>query len=260
LANKDEKVLMTNLYKNNFTMYVKRIEEIDVRIAKATKELNRNKQLFEQELIAEKDFDDLGFQLEKVQKEKQTIIYNQKAKWENDLVNYTTELKNMRSNYEQLSKQKEDYCMKTPVNGTIEEFRGIYKGSTVQAGQSIAVISPDSEIIAEVYISAKDVGYLNNDIPVNIQVDAFNYNEWGVLEGSVSDVSNDFMLVENIPVFKVKCKLNQPYLQLKNGVKGNLKKGMTINVRFLIAKRSLFQLLYQKTDDWLNPSRNLTTR
>lgn len=32
---------------------------------------------------------------------------------------------------------------------------------------------------------------------------------------------------------------------------------MTVNARFMIAKRSLFDLLYQKSDDWLNPTRNL---
>lgn len=61
-----------------------------------------------------------------------------------------------------------------------------------------------------------------------------------------------------MPVFKVQCSLDQQYLQLKNGFKGYFKKGMTANVRFKLIKRSLFDLLYDKMDDWLNPSTQLS--
>jgi len=36
------------------------------------------------------------------------------------------------------------------------------------------------------------------------------------------------------------------------------KKGMTLQARFIVTKRSLWQLLYDKVDDWANPNiRNL---
>ncbi|MEJ5265646.1 MAG: HlyD family secretion protein, partial [Bacteroidales bacterium] len=41
---------------------------------------------------------------------------------------------------------------------------------------------------------------------------------------------------------------------LKNGIKGYLKKEMTVKARFIVTNRSLFQILYQKTDKWLNPT------
>ena len=55
-------------------------------------------------------------------------------------------------------------------------------------------------------------------------------------------------------MFKVVCKINQEHLKLKNGFKGNLKKGMTFNARFFIARRSTFELLYDKVDDWFVPN------
>ncbi len=56
-------------------------------------------------------------------------------------------------------------------------------------------------------------------------------------------------------MFKVICSLDQKQLQLKNGFKGKLKKGMTLNARFFIINRSAFELLYDKVDDWFNPSK-----
>ena len=59
----------------------------------------------------------------------------------------------------------------------------------------------------------------------------------------------------NTDLNKVICSLNQKQLQLKNGFEGKLKKGMTLNVRFFIANRTAYDLLYDKIDDWFNPSK-----
>lgn len=78
--------------------------------------------------------------------------------------------------------------------------------------------------------------------------------------GEIAEVFNDVMIVQTeqggLPYFKVLCSLNTKYLKLKNGYKGLLKRGMTVSVRFKITDRTLFQLLYDKLDDWMNPNNN----
>jgi len=54
-------------------------------------------------------------------------------------------------------------------------------------------------------------------MPVRFQVDAFNYNQWGLATGKVLEISNDIIIINNMPVFKVKCALDKEYLILKNG-------------------------------------------
>ncbi len=88
----------------------------------------------------------------------------------------------------QLLKEKESYTIKSPITGTIEQFSGIFSGSNINAGQTIAIIGPDSTLLSEVYISPKDIGYIKSGNPVKIQVDAFNYNEWGVINGVVKEL------------------------------------------------------------------------
>ena len=146
--------------------------------------------------------------------------------------------------------------VKSPVNGTLDQFSGIYKNSSIQAGQSLAVVSPDSTLYFEVYVTPRNIGYLSMGMPVNFQIESFDYNEWGTVEGKITDISSDFLTDskgEN-SYYKVKCSMKKDYLQLKNGRKGKLKKGMNINAHFMITKRSLFNLLYQKIDEWVNPT------
>ena len=52
---------------------------------------------------------------------------------------------------------------------------------------------------------------------------------------------------------KVICALDSETLSLKNGYIGHIRKGMTVNANFIITQRTVFQLLYDKIDNWLNP-------
>ena len=89
-----------------------------------------------------------------------------------------------------------------------------------------------------------------------IQVDAFNYNEWGMLEGKVESVSSDYVVdSSNNYLFKVRVRLDKNYLtDDRTHHQGYIKKGMTAVVRFMVTKKSLFDLLYQSMDSWVNPT------
>jgi membrane fusion protein, peptide pheromone/bacteriocin exporter len=249
--------VLSNLYKQQSISYLQRLQEIGSRISIAVKELERNQKLFDNSFISSKELENINFTFNNLIAERELMTSTQLIQWKTDLMKFQTTQESYISELYQLNKEKDTYIIKSPVTGTIEEFQGIYNGSILHSGQTIAIISPSSEIIAEIYVSSKDIGYINKETLVRIQIDAFNYNEWGMIPGIITDISDDFVLVNNTPFFKVKCRLEKNYLQLKSGFKGCLKKGMTLHAKFLITKRSLIQLIYQKSDDWINPSREL---
>lgn len=55
---------------------------------------------------------------------------------------------------------------------------------------------------------------------------SFNYNDWGVLEATVTDVFDDISISTdgNNYFYKIYCSLNSDHLTLKNGYKGFIKK------------------------------------
>ena len=128
------------------------------------------------------------------------------------------------------------------------------RGSLISSGIQLAEISPLSDLIVESLINPNNIGLLEKNLQVQFQVTSFNYNQWGLATGKIIDIGNDVQIVNNTPVFKILCSIDQEYLALKNGFKGYLKKGMTVNTRFELTERSLFDLLYDKMDDWLNPT------
>ena len=71
--------------------------------------------------------------------------------------------------------------------------------------------------------------------------------------GKVKEVLSDVVLIDQKPMFRVRCTLNKSSLQLKNGYQGNIQKGLTFTARFQLNRRNLWQLLFDKVDNWLNP-------
>lgn len=107
--------------------------------------------------------------------------------------------------------------------------------------------------MVECYVSPSDIGYLEEGNEVSYQIDAYNYNQWGLAKGRITDISNQPYQKDGSVYFLVKCELSEKSLKLKSGYEGKLKNGLTLTSRFHITRRSLFDLLFDKTDDWLNP-------
>ncbi len=243
-------------YQGEYFKFKDQIAQVKNKRKKAKRELDRNKVLLEQEFISKKEYDDLKYQYTLMDNEYNVTVTNQLSIWKSDLSRYRLSLNDLKSQIEQLQKEQEYYVVKAPVTGTIEQFAGIYEGTNIQAGQTITGISPETDLIAEVYVTPKDIGYLSEGSKLNIQVDAFNYNDWGMIKGEITEISDDYVLVENQPIFKIRCKMEKHFLSLRNGITGDLKKGMTIRARFILTERSLYQLLFDNVNDWLNPAEN----
>lgn len=237
-----------------YTYFTKKKKELETSLAQAEKEYKRNKNLFDKKVISEEEYDKSYFQYQSQQNELASLIQSQLSTWQADMNTYRNSRSEMNTTLQQELKDKELYIVRSPVSGTIDQFSGIYRGSSIQAGQSLAVVSPDSTLCMEIYVTPRNIGFMNIGMPVHVQVESFNYNEWGTLPGEVNEISSDFLTdSQGNSFYKVKCRTERNYLMLKSRQKGVLKKGMTVNAHFMITRRSLFDLLYQKIDDWANP-------
>lgn len=237
-----------------YTLFNRQKAELQTLLSKAEKAYDRAKTLHEKELISEEEYESHYYEYQRQQNELSSLIQNQLSKWQADLNNYSNSNNEIHTQIYQEQKNKDLNIVRSPVSGTIDDFSGIYEGSAIQVGQIIATISPDSTLYAEVYVSPRNIGFIEDGMPVNIQVESFNYNEWGTLPAMVKEISSDIIVDENgNAYYRVKCELKQFSLIRKDGRKGHLKKGMSVNTHFMITRRSLFQLLYQNIDDWINP-------
>lgn len=245
----------TAIYKQSYEQFKQQFGEANNSYIKVKRAFERDKKLYEAKVIAPVEFEDRKFELRQAASQLKSVAEEQAGRWQSELLRYRLEAEDLEGKLRQLLKEKEKYVVKAPMSGTIQNFSGLYPGSFIAANQPVAEISPDTSLIVESYISPADIGLIYSGIPAKFQIDAFDYNQWGMVSGRIVEISNDIQLIENQPVFKIKCVLDRTFLQLENGYKGKLKKGMTVKSNFVVTERSLFQLLYDNVDDWLNPAR-----
>lgn len=227
--------------------------ELQSKISQAQINYDRNKILYDKEIIARVDFEKLQYELRLSKQALQSFISQQKLTWENQKRDLEERLKSLNGAVAKINAESKNYVVLAPVSGTIENYSGIQKGSFINASQSIAAISSADHLIVECNVSPNDIGLIRKNQEVKFQLDAFNYNQWGLLEGKVIDVDRNITLQNDQAFFKVRCALNSRTLQLKSGYEANVSKGMTLTARYIMTKRSLFDLLFDKIDNWLNP-------
>lgn len=248
------KEMSTPLYSQSYFNYRQKLTESETRLNKVQIDYNRNLKLHREKVIPDADFENFQFELAKAKNDMELIKQAQLSQWQMELRTYERELQDITGQLAQLAIENENLIIKAPVSGTVQNVAGVYTGSMVFINQDLAQISPDTGLIVEAYLSPNDIGLIHKDMSIRFQIDAFNYNQWGLATGSVKEISSDIQVINDRPVFKVRCSIDKEFLQLKNGYKGYLKKGMSLQARFMITERTLWQLLYDKADDWLNPN------
>ncbi|MDR1055655.1 MAG: HlyD family efflux transporter periplasmic adaptor subunit [Prevotellaceae bacterium] len=254
LNGSDASRLQSTYYRAQKSSYQRKLQERRNRLNTITKNYERSKNLFESEVIApaemEKDEQDYLSAVSEVE----MLKAEQEAHFEDDLNRYNTSLNELESQLMQYNKELLNYTLLAPVSGTVEQFSGIYAGNYVMSGSTIAVISPNASFQIECYVQPKDIGFIRMDSDVRVQVGAFPYTEWGMLNAKTVSISDDYVTINNTPMFRVRCTPETDYLSLKNGFQGKIKKGMTVQVRFPVVERTLYQLLFDNVNDWLNPA------
>lgn len=217
-------------------------------------EHDRNELLYRQQIIPKMDYENSLFLLNSEKDNLNQVLLSQKSVWQNDLTLRRNESVTLIADLKQCSEELTNRIVLAPTAGEIIQSSDIQTGSIVSPGQKIAEISPSGELVATCFVKPADIGLIHEKQKVKIQVDAFNFNEWGMLQGDIIDISDD-MILENgsVAYFRVKCKPEKTFLSLKNGYKADIKKGMSLSTRIVVIRRSLFHLLFDKADKWFNP-------
>lgn len=245
--------LKSDLLMSSWAEYAQKLAEYEQRIETTNKDFQRTNLLFGKGVLAAAEFEKKELELNQLTKERDFYINQKKSAWYQQLFQYETEYQTLTDQSKQLKFEQRFYVIIAPTNGFISNFAGIQTGSFIFPNQTIATITPSDSLIVECYVSPNDIGYLKSGASVAFQVDAYNYNQWGLATGKIIDISNQLYQDKSAAYFKVKCKLDQDCLSLKSGYQGKLKNGLTLTSRFMVTRRSLYDLLFDKTDDWLNP-------
>lgn len=250
---KSKKILNTSLYRDEWTEYQSKLEDLNVRNRQYKRELSRSKEGLNLGLVSDYDYNKIKDELIDNRLKIKQLKAQQQAEWQRVKQQLEEQRVNMEGEINRMQSELLNYVVSAPINGTIIADIQLQNSSFVSAGQVIATITPEDNLIVECYVEPKDIGFIEAGQEVALQYDAFNYNQWGLGHAVVYDIDKNVTVQEGKIFFTVRCKMNNTSLSLKNGYVAKIRKGMTLNGLFFVTKRTLWQLLFDKIDDWFNP-------
>ena len=71
--------------------------------------------------------------------------------------------------------------IKAPVTGDVFDLRA-YPGYVPPAGQAarpVLQLVPTEDLVAEVFVTPKDIGYVEKGMPVDVRISAFDFGQYG---------------------------------------------------------------------------------
>lgn len=217
-------------------------------------EHERNVVLHETKLIPDSEFEKSLFSF-RLQEENlnQVIIYH-KTLWHSDLMKRRDDAITLQADFQHCVEELNNRILLAPVAGEVIQSMDIQVGSVVGFNQLVTEISPEGDLIATCFVNPADIALIKSNQNVRIMVDALHYNEWGLLDARITEISDDMIVDEaSNAYFRIRCKPEKTTFITKGGARAELKKGMSINARIVVSRRSIFNLLFDKADKWLNP-------
>jgi multidrug efflux pump subunit AcrA (membrane-fusion protein) len=133
-----------------------------------------------------------------------------------------------------------------PVSGiiTILGVRG--SGEVLQPGQTIATIAPTGvHLVVEVQLPNKDIAFIEKGLPAKLKFDAFPFQDYGVVEGTVIDVSPDAQVdKESGSSYKVTITPRKTEIAAK-GKNVPLRPGLAVSAEIITERKSILSLLLE---------------
>ncbi len=242
------------IYQQQASKFIQQSKALEVTLNKLSVEWKIDSALFLDKVISKKELFDKKSENDQQISNFIAFKHEQIVAWQKELLQYNLQLEAAKKTNLQFQEEIGFTKIYAPVSGVIQQLTAKYSGSYITSAEQICLISPETDLIAECFVSPKDIGMVYKGQEAILQIDAFNHHQFGTVKAKLISIDNDYLVINNKPVFKIRCLLYKSSLSLKSGFKGILKKGFTIQARLTIAERTLWQLLSDSVNDWLDPS------
>ncbi len=245
-----------SLMQADHAQFQAQLQELGGKVHQAETTLKRNQLLFDADVIPPMEYEQHVQVLAELKDQFNLVTKKQANQWERIRAELEVSKRAQETHLKKLSLEQKHYVITAPISGTIVNYKGYAAGTFVNNAHVIAEISPDQKLLVECLVATQDIGLVHASQRVRFQMDAYNYNYWGFVEGEVVDIDTHVSQQNDQLFVKVRCKLNRMHLKLKNGYRAGIRKGMTLSAHFIVTRRSLYQLIFDHVDAWLNPITN----
>ena len=154
------------------------------------------------------------------------------------------ELESLRGQLTQAEEQRQRETITAAVDGTVYNVKVVEAGANVQAGEELLSLLPaGAPLILEAKVLGRDERFVRPGMPVKVKLETFDYQEFGLLEGTVESISpNAITDLEAKPVYLTRIKLEKSSMTIQ-GEEISLTPGMPATAEIVIRQKTVLRFL-----------------
>lgn len=167
-----------------------------------------------------------------------------------------TEVQSAKLELTNLTKQREHATMLAPVDGVVA-WSDVKVGELIPQGKVILEVAEEKGFIFEAVVPSEEIGLLKLGMPTRVKLDAFDYQKYGVVPGTVQFISPDSGVAQapasgpvagkagQTPFYVVRIALDGDQFS-RGRFPGKIKLGMAGHVEIVTEQESLLKILVRK--------------
>jgi len=134
----------------------------------------------------------------------------------------------------------------SPVAGTVTTLQVRSAGVVLQPGQTIAtILERGAPLQVEAHVPNKDIAFIEKGMPAKLKFDAFPFQDYGIIDGTVIEISPDAETDKDSSSFyKVMIAPRQTEITAQ-GKSVTLRPGLTLSADIVTERKSILALILE---------------
>jgi len=187
-----------------------------------------------------------------VKKEADYIRSNFKTQNFNELADRDKQANELDSNIKEIEFRKQQQNIVAPVDGYVNTLLVHTVGGVVTPAEKLVSIVPkDSPLLVKATVLNKDIGFIKEGMPVLVKIDTFDFQKYGIINGTVKKVSKDSIEDQKLgPIYDVYITPINKTL-LVEGKDAPISTGMGLTAEIKVGKRRIIEFfIYPMIKYW----------
>lgn len=196
--------------------------------------------------------EELHHQKAGVKKEADYISSNFKTQNLNELADRDKKANELDANIKEIEFRKQQQNIIAPVDGYINSLLIHTVGGVVTPAQKLISLVPiGAPLVVKATVMNKDIGFIKEGMPVLIKIDTFDFQKYGMINGTVKKVSKDSIEDQRLgPIYDVYVTPLNKTLMVE-GRETPISTGMSLTAEIKVNKRRIIEFfIYPMIKYW----------
>lgn len=194
----------------------------------------------------------LMHQRREVQKELDYVKSNFKTQNLTELASRDKQANELDAEIKEIEFRKQQQNIISPVDGYVNTMMVHTVGGVVTPAEKIiSVVPANAPLVVKVNVLNKDIGFIREGMPVLIKIDTFDFQKYGIVNGTVKKIAKDSIEDEKEgPIYDVYISLLNKTLMVE-GKETPITTGMSLSAEIKVGKRRIIEFfIYPMIKYW----------